>query len=76
MLLIIVGLTAGWMTGKVMNAGGSAPLMDIVIGIIRACCGLGQNSPRGFVGSLRKGKGIERPPETKRCLAKAGSIRG
>jgi len=36
---IIVGLIAGWATGKIMRGSGFGPLMDIVIGIIGAIVG-------------------------------------
>jgi uncharacterized membrane protein YeaQ/YmgE (transglycosylase-associated protein family) len=36
---IIVGLIAGWLTGKLMSGGGYGPVMDIVIGIIGAILG-------------------------------------
>ena len=36
---IIVGLIAGWATGKIMKGSGYGPLMDIVIGIIGAIIG-------------------------------------
>jgi uncharacterized membrane protein YeaQ/YmgE (transglycosylase-associated protein family) len=36
---IIVGLIAGWITGKIMSGGGYGALMDIVIGIIGALIG-------------------------------------
>ena len=36
---IIVGLVAGWATGKIMRGSGYGPLMDIVIGIIGAVIG-------------------------------------
>jgi uncharacterized membrane protein YeaQ/YmgE (transglycosylase-associated protein family) len=36
---IIVGLIAGWATGKIMRGAGFGPLMDIVIGIIGAVIG-------------------------------------
>ncbi len=29
---IIVGLIAGWLTGKIMSGGGYGPIMDIVVG--------------------------------------------
>jgi len=31
--IIIVGLIAGWATGKIMTGSGYGPLMDIVIGV-------------------------------------------
>jgi len=36
---IIVGLIAGWATGKIMRGAGYGALMDIVIGIIGAIIG-------------------------------------
>jgi uncharacterized membrane protein YeaQ/YmgE (transglycosylase-associated protein family) len=36
---IIVGLIAGWITGKLMRGAGYGALMDIVIGIIGAVIG-------------------------------------
>ena len=36
---IVVGLIAGWATGKLMKGSGYGPLMDIVVGIIGALIG-------------------------------------
>jgi len=36
---IIVGLIAGWATGKIMRGSGFGTLMDIVVGIIGAVLG-------------------------------------
>ncbi len=36
---IIVGLIAGWITGKLMKGSGYGALMDIVVGIIGAIIG-------------------------------------
>ena len=36
---IIVGLIAGWLTGKIMSGGGYGPIMDIVVGVIGAVLG-------------------------------------
>ncbi|MGB8131908.1 MAG: GlsB/YeaQ/YmgE family stress response membrane protein [Candidatus Angelobacter sp.] len=36
---IIVGLIAGWLTGKIMRGSGYGALMDIVIGIAGAIVG-------------------------------------
>jgi len=36
---IIVGLIAGWATGKIMKGGGYGAMMDIVIGIAGAIIG-------------------------------------
>jgi uncharacterized membrane protein YeaQ/YmgE (transglycosylase-associated protein family) len=38
---IIVGLIAGWATGKIMRGEGYGPFLDIVIGIIGAIVGGG-----------------------------------
>ena len=42
---LIVGLIAGWLTGKIMGGGGKGALMDIIIGLLGALVG-------GFVMSL------------------------
>ena len=36
---IIVGLIAGWITGKLMKGSGYGTLMDIVVGIVGAIVG-------------------------------------
>lgn len=36
---ILVGLIAGWITGKLMSGGGYGALMDIVVGIVGAIVG-------------------------------------
>ena len=36
---IIVGLIAGWITGKLMSGGGYGAIMDIVVGIVGALIG-------------------------------------
>lgn len=36
---IIVGLIAGWLTGKIMSGNGYGPLMDIIVGIVGAVVG-------------------------------------
>jgi uncharacterized membrane protein YeaQ/YmgE (transglycosylase-associated protein family) len=36
---IIVGLIAGWATGRIMKGSGYGPLMDIVLGIIGGVIG-------------------------------------
>ncbi len=48
---IIVGLIAGWLTGKIMKGGGYGVLMDIIIGIIGALVGGFIMSHLGFAGS-------------------------
>ena len=36
---LVVGLIAGWLTGKIMGSGGKGALMDIIIGLIGALVG-------------------------------------
>jgi uncharacterized membrane protein YeaQ/YmgE (transglycosylase-associated protein family) len=36
---LIVGLIAGWLTGKVMGGTGKGALMDIIIGLVGALVG-------------------------------------
>jgi uncharacterized membrane protein YeaQ/YmgE (transglycosylase-associated protein family) len=47
---IIVGLIAGWITGKIMKGSGYGTLMDIVVGIVGAIIG-------GFIMRLLGGTG-------------------
>ena len=47
---IIVGLIAGWITGKLMSGIGYGPIMDIVIGIIGAIVGGFIMRALGFAG--------------------------
>jgi uncharacterized membrane protein YeaQ/YmgE (transglycosylase-associated protein family) len=47
---VLVGLIAGWLTGKLMNGGGYGALMDIVIGIIGAIVGGFIMRALGFAG--------------------------
>jgi uncharacterized membrane protein YeaQ/YmgE (transglycosylase-associated protein family) len=47
---IIVGLVAGWATGKIMKGAGYGVLMDIVIGIAGAIIGGFLMRTLGFVG--------------------------
>ena len=42
---LIVGLIAGWLTGKVMGGPGKGALMDIIVGLVGALAG-------GFLMSL------------------------
>jgi len=37
--MLIVGLVAGWLAGRVMKGGGYGMLMDIVLGILGAIVG-------------------------------------
>lgn len=47
---IIVGIIAGWITGKIMSGGGYGVFMDMVIGIIGALIGGFIMRSLGFVG--------------------------
>lgn len=55
---IILGLIAGWITGKLMKGSGYGALMDIVVGIVGALIGgflaahLGFGGPHGLVMSI------------------------
>jgi uncharacterized membrane protein YeaQ/YmgE (transglycosylase-associated protein family) len=46
--LLLVGLVAGWATGKIMKGSGYGVLMDIVLGIIGAIVGGGIMRLLGF----------------------------
>jgi uncharacterized membrane protein YeaQ/YmgE (transglycosylase-associated protein family) len=46
----IVGLIAGWLTGKIMGGGGKGVLMDIVIGLVGALIGGFLMQLLGFAG--------------------------
>ncbi len=48
---IIVGIIAGWITGKIMSGGGYGALMDMVIGLIGALIGGFIMRSLGFAGS-------------------------
>ena len=48
---IIVGLIAGWITGKIMKGGGYGALMDIILGIVGAIIGGYLMRLVGFSGS-------------------------
>jgi uncharacterized membrane protein YeaQ/YmgE (transglycosylase-associated protein family) len=45
---IVVGLIAGWATGKLMRGVGYGPLMDILLGIVGAVIGGWIMSALGF----------------------------
>lgn len=55
---IIVGLIAGWATGRIMKGSGYGPIMDIVLGIIGAVIGgwiftqLGIGMGGGLIGTI------------------------
>lgn len=42
---LVVGLIAGWLTGKIMGGPGKGVLMDIIVGLVGALAG-------GFIVSL------------------------
>jgi uncharacterized membrane protein YeaQ/YmgE (transglycosylase-associated protein family) len=48
---VIVGLVAGWVTGKIMKGAGYGALIDIFIGIAGALVG-------GFVMRTRAARGV------------------
>jgi len=48
---IVVGLVAGWATGKIMRGRGFGPLMDIVVGIVGAVIGGWIMSAMGFAAN-------------------------
>jgi uncharacterized membrane protein YeaQ/YmgE (transglycosylase-associated protein family) len=48
---IIVGLIAGWLTGKIMKGSGYGFLMDIIVGIAGAFVGGFVLRALGFAGS-------------------------
>jgi uncharacterized membrane protein YeaQ/YmgE (transglycosylase-associated protein family) len=48
---IIVGIIAGWITGKIRSGGGYGALMDMVIGLIGAIIGGFIMRSIGFAGS-------------------------
>jgi uncharacterized membrane protein YeaQ/YmgE (transglycosylase-associated protein family) len=48
---ILIGLVAGWLTGKVMKGSGFGVIGDIVIGILGALAGGFLFSKLGFAGS-------------------------
>ena len=48
---VIVGVIAGWLTGKIMKGGGFGLLMDLVVGIAGAVVGGFLMNLLGFAGS-------------------------
>ena len=48
---IIVGLIAGFITGKLMKGSGYGPIMDIVVGIVGAIVGGFIMQKLGYAGS-------------------------
>jgi uncharacterized membrane protein YeaQ/YmgE (transglycosylase-associated protein family) len=47
---IIIGLIAGWITGKLMKGSGFGALMDMIVGLIGALIGGFISSHLGFGG--------------------------
>src|SRR5437879_2103848 len=47
---IVVGLIAGWATGKIMRGSGYGPVMDILVGIVGALVGGWIMRSMGFAG--------------------------
>lgn len=47
---LVVGLIAGWLTGKIMGGGGQGALMDIIIGLVGALVGGFLMRMAGFSG--------------------------
>ncbi len=48
---LIVGLIAGWLTGKLMSGGGYGAIMDMVVGLIGALIGGFIMRSLGYAGS-------------------------
>jgi uncharacterized membrane protein YeaQ/YmgE (transglycosylase-associated protein family) len=49
---LLVGLIAGWLTGKVMRGGGYGVIRDIILGIIGSFIGVFVVSALGFQGQV------------------------
>jgi uncharacterized membrane protein YeaQ/YmgE (transglycosylase-associated protein family) len=57
---IIIGIIAGWLTGKIMKGSGYGMFMDMLIGLIGACIGgfisehlgFGGAGDHGMIGSI------------------------
>ena len=47
---IIIGIVAGWLTGKIMKGSGFGAIMDMVVGLIGALIGGFISSHLGFGG--------------------------
>ena len=52
---IIIGLIAGWITGKLMKGSGFGPIMDIVVGIVGAIIGGFLATKIGIAGPGQQG---------------------
>jgi uncharacterized membrane protein YeaQ/YmgE (transglycosylase-associated protein family) len=48
---LLVGLVAGWLTGKVMSGSGYGVIMDIIVGIIGAFAGGFLMTKLGYAGA-------------------------
>jgi uncharacterized membrane protein YeaQ/YmgE (transglycosylase-associated protein family) len=48
---IIIGIIAGWLTGKIMKGSGYGVIMDMVIGLVGALIGGFISSHLGFGGA-------------------------
>ncbi len=55
---IVIGLVAGWLTGKLMRGRGYGVLMDILLGLIGSVIGasifhaVGFHGPNGAIGAI------------------------
>ena len=57
---IIIGVIAGWLTGKIMKGSGYGFIMDMVLGLVGAIIGgwvgtilgFGTSSTHGMIGSI------------------------
>lgn len=47
---IIIGIVAGWITGKLMKGSGFGPIMDMVVGLVGALIGGFISAHLGFGG--------------------------
>ena len=52
---IIIGIVAGWLTGKIMKGGGYGVLLDMVIGLVGAVIGGEIFSALGYGGTGEHG---------------------
>lgn len=56
--ILVAGLIAGWLAGKIVAAGGFGLIGDIAVGVVGALIGtwllprIGVHVPRGFIGTL------------------------
>ncbi len=55
---IIIGVIAGWLTGKLMKGSGYGFIMDMIVGLIGALVGGFLSSHLGFGGTGEHGLGI------------------